>query len=73
MKFDREDFMAKKKRKASLKPVVKAIARTTRQLKRIRAHASPAEKKRLDLKIKAVENLKVMAYRICKLSHLNIY
>jgi hypothetical protein len=66
MKFCTEDFMAKKKRKASLKPVVKAIARTTKQLKNIRKNASRAEKKKLDPKIKAVGNLSVMAYKICR-------
>jgi hypothetical protein len=73
MKFRREDFMPKnkKRKKVSLKPVVKAIARTTRQLKKSRKSASPAEKKILDPKIRAVENLIVIARRICRTS-LNI-
>jgi hypothetical protein len=66
MRFYREDLMAKKKKKVSLKPVVKAIARTTKQLKNIRKKASPAEKKILDPKIKAVEKLGDFALKICK-------
>ena len=58
--------MAKNKSRASLKPVVKAIARTTKQLKSIRSSATPAQKKKLKPKIKAVENLAVMARKICK-------
>jgi uncharacterized protein with HEPN domain len=74
MKFHREDFMPKnkKRKRVSLKPVVKAIARTTKQLKKIRKNASPAEKKILDPKIKAVEILGDNARKICKVAGLSI-
>jgi hypothetical protein len=73
MKFHREDFMPKKKKrkKVSLKPVVKAIAKTTKQLKKSRKNASPAEKKILDPKIRAVENLAVMTLNICRAKSTN--
>lgn len=64
--------MAKNKSRASLKPVVKAIARTAKKLKSIRASASPAEKKKLDPKIKAVDTLASDARKICKGKSLSI-
>lgn len=72
MKCRMEDFMAQKKKRPSLKPVVKAIARTVRQLKRIRRKASLVEKKKLDPKIKAVENLDTLARRICHAKNLSV-
>jgi len=56
----------KKRKRVSLKPVIKAIARTTKQLKKSRKNASPEEKKILDPKIRAVENLSDTARKICK-------
>jgi hypothetical protein len=74
MKFHREEFMPKnkKRKKVSLKPIVKVIAGTTRKLKKSRKNASPAEKKILDPKIRAVANLAVMAYNICRAKSLNV-
>lgn len=61
----------KKRKKVSLKPIVKVIARTTRQLKKSRKKASPAEKKILDPKIRAVKNLAVMTLNICRSKSTN--
>jgi ElaB/YqjD/DUF883 family membrane-anchored ribosome-binding protein len=57
--------MAKKKKRPSIKPVVNAIKRTTDQLEDILENASPAQKKKLKLKIRALANLNRLASRMC--------
>jgi hypothetical protein len=66
MLFDGEDLMASKKKRVTLKAVIKEINKTVRQLKKIRTKASAADKKKLDLKIKSIKNLGARAQAKCK-------
>jgi hypothetical protein len=71
MKFCTEDFMARKKKRPSLKAVVKAIARTTEQVEELLETASPARKKQLKLKLKSLGNLNRLARLICRAKNLS--
>jgi hypothetical protein len=63
--------MARKKKRASLKPVVKAIARTTEQVEELLETASPAQKKKLKLKLRSLGNLNRFARLICRARNLS--
>jgi hypothetical protein len=62
----REDFMAKKKKRPSMRPVVQAIKATARDLKGLLRNASPAQKKKLKLKIQALGDLAGLAFYLCR-------
>jgi hypothetical protein len=64
--------MAKKKKRPSMKPVVKAIARTTEQVEDIFDNASLAQQKKLKPTLRALGDLNKLARGICKARNLSI-
>jgi hypothetical protein len=61
------------KKPVSLKPVVEDIDDAAQALKKIRSSASRADKKKLNLKIKALKGLKAHAARTCHRAGLNLW